>query len=784
MTEKTNSNNSVENTEVNTDTNTEVTNEAMNTAEQLAVNTESSVVIEAPQDKVIDDATSVESTDSAFTLVRHDNGIAHLVIDVVGENVNTLKAEFSEQINVVLAEIKADQSINGIVLCSGKKNSFVAGADINMLDACQSREEVVALSRQGQRIFSLLEQLPIPIVAAIDGTCLGGGLELAMACHARVCSDNPKTALGLPEVQLGLLPGSGGTQRLPKLVGLQKALDMMLTGKQLRAKQALKSGLVDDVVPSSVLLNVAEQLAISLQKRGKKSVGRKQGLMDKLLENNAVGRNIVYQQAQKTVLAKTQGNYPAPAKIIDCIRTGIEFSSENGYKLEAEHFADLVMSDESAQLRQLFFATTAMKKEQGIADVMPEKIAKVGVLGGGLMGGGIAFVTATKANVPVRVKDISHKGISQALKYSYQILNKKVKRRFLLNSEMQKQLAMITGSVEYTGFKDLDIVVEAVFEDLTLKQKMVAEVEAYGNDKTIFASNTSSLPIGNIAAKAKRPENVIGLHYFSPVDKMPLVEIIPHDTTSDQTISNTVAFAKKQGKTPIVVKDKAGFYVNRILAPYMNEAAILLLDGEPIDKIDKALVKFGFPVGPMQLLDEVGIDVGAKIGPILQADLGDRFSPPPAFDKLLADGRLGKKVGKGFYQYQKNSFAKTIQNTLKGIKSGQKQIDETIYDLLSIKPMGSLSAVEISKRCTYMMLNEAARCVDEGIVRNARDGDIGAIFGIGFPPFLGGPLRYIDKIGAKSVVAQLSQWAEQHGERYTPCEALVTMAENDQSYYA
>ncbi|MGK0208730.1 MAG: 3-hydroxyacyl-CoA dehydrogenase/enoyl-CoA hydratase/3-hydroxybutyryl-CoA epimerase, partial [Gammaproteobacteria bacterium] len=459
---------------------------------------------------VIDETTSVESTDSAFTLTRQDNGIAHLVIDVVGENVNTLKAEFSEQVNAVLAEIKVDTSITGIVLSSGKKNSFVAGADINMLDACQSREEVVALSRQGQRIFSLLEQLPIPIVAAIDGTCLGG--------------DNPKTALGLPEVQLGLLPGSGGTQRLPKLVGLQKALDMMLTGKQLRAKQALKAGLVDDVVPSSVLLNVAEQLAISLQKRGKTQVKRKQGLMDKLLENNAVGRNIVYQQAQKTVLAKTQGNYPSPAKIIDCIRTGIEFSPENGYKLEAEHFADLVMSDESAQLRQLFFATTVMKKEQGVADVMPDKISKAGVLGGGLMGGGIAFVTATKANIPVRVKDISHKGISQALKYSYQILNKKVKRRFLLNSEMQKQLAMITGSVEYTGFKALDIVVEAVFEDLTLKQNMVAEVEEQSHDKTIFASNTSSLPIGKIAAKAKRPENVIGLHYFSPVDKMPLVE--------------------------------------------------------------------------------------------------------------------------------------------------------------------------------------------------------------------------------------------------------------------
>jgi len=724
-----------------------------------------------------------DTAPSAFTLARQESGVAHLVIDVIGENVNTLKTEFAEQIDAVLAEIKADKTITGIVLCSGKKDSFVAGADINMLDACQTREEVVALSRQGQRIFTLLENLPIPIVAAIDGTCLGGGLELAMACHARICSDNVKTSLGLPEVQLGLLPGSGGTQRLPMLVGLQKSLDMMLTGKQLRAKQALKSGLVDDVVPSSELLEVAEQKAISLHQRGKSNAKRKQGLMDKLLENNAVGRNIVYQQAQKTVLAKTQGNYPAPTKIIDCIRTGIEFSLENGYKVEAEHFADLVMSDESAQLRQLFFATTAMKKEQGVADVMPDKVAKAGVLGGGLMGGGIAFVTATKANVPVRVKDINHKGISQALKYSYQLLNKKVKRRFLLNSEMQKQLAMITGSIDYTGFKALDIVIEAVFEDLTLKQNMVAEVEDNCHDNTIFASNTSSLPIGKIAAKAKRPENVIGLHYFSPVDKMPLVEIIPHDKTSDQTISNTVAFAKKQGKTPIVVKDKAGFYVNRILAPYMNEAAILLLDGEPVDKIDSALVKFGFPVGPMQLLDEVGIDVGAKIGPILQADLGDRFAAPAAFDKLLADGRLGKKAKKGFYLYKKDSLVKTIQNRLKGIKAGQKQVDESIYSLLTIKPSGNLSAAEISKRCTFMMLNEAARCVDEGIVRNARDGDIGAIFGIGFPPFLGGPLRYIDQIGAKSVVAQLSQWAEQHGERYAPCEALVTMAQNDQSYY-
>ncbi|MBU2892062.1 fatty acid oxidation complex subunit alpha FadJ [Colwellia sp. D2M02] len=729
-------------------------------------------------------ATHAASPNSAFSLVKHDNGIAHLVMDVADESMNTLKAEFAEQITQVLAQIKADTSIIGIVLCSGKPDSFVAGADINMLNACQTKEEVVALSRQGQMIFAQLEQLTIPIVAAINGPCLGGGLELAMACHGRICSDNAKTALGLPEVQLGLLPGSGGTQRLPKLVGLQKSLDMMLTGKQLRAKQALKSGLVDDVVPNSILISAAENLVLSFSTKGKHyhKSQRKIGLVEKLLANKA-GRNIVYQQAEKSVLSKTQGNYPAPLKIIDCVRTGLEASSTQGYQVEAEHFADLVMSSESQQLRHLFFATTEMKKEQGVADVKAEAILKAGVLGGGLMGGGIAFVTATKANVPVRIKDINHKGINSALKYSYDLLNKKVKRRFILKSEMQKQLAMITGTVNFTGFKSVDIVVEAVFEDLALKQEMVVAVEEHTQEQTIFASNTSSLPIHKIAAQAKRPENVIGLHYFSPVDKMPLVEIIPHENTSDKTISTTVAFAKKQGKTPIVVKDKAGFYVNRILAPYMNEAAILLLAGEPVDKIDNALVKFGFPVGPMQLLDEVGIDVGAKIGPILQADLGERFAAPAAFDKLIDDGRLGKKVNKGLYLYKqpKKGLVAKLTGLIKPLPS--KPVDESIYPLLGITPKGKLSAETIAKRCLYMMLNEAARCVDEGIVRNARDGDIGAIFGIGFPPFLGGPLRYIDSVGAKSVVAQLSQWAEQYGERYSPCQALITMAENEQSYY-
>jgi 3-hydroxyacyl-CoA dehydrogenase/enoyl-CoA hydratase/3-hydroxybutyryl-CoA epimerase len=707
-----------------------------------------------------------------FSLEQQSSGIAHLIIDDKNETMNTLKASFVEQISELLKTIKADKSIQGLIIVSGKKDSFIAGADINMLADCQSEQEAQTLSRQGQMIFDQLEKLPIPVVAAIHGACLGGGLELALACHYRVCSTDDKTVLGLPEVQLGLLPGGGGTQRLPKLVGIQKALDMMLTSKQLRAKQALKSGLVHDVVPVEILLEVAEKLIQTQLATNKKStVLRKTSVLDKVLEGNALGRSIIFSQARKSVLAKTKGNYPAPLHIIECVKTGVEAVPAKGYQVEAELFAKLVMSKESEQLRHLFFATTEMKKEQGVANVAAKSLNKVGVLGGGLMGGGIAFVSATKAKLPVRIKDISAQGINTGLKYSYDLLNQKVKRRFLTHKDMQKQLANITGSITYSGFKQCDVVIEAVFEDLALKQQMVLEVEEHCSETTIFASNTSSLPIGQIAEQAARPENVIGLHYFSPVDKMPLAEIIPHAKTSDQTISTTVALAKKQGKTPIVVKDTAGFYVNRILAPYMNEAANILLSGERIEVLDKALTDFGFPVGPMQLLDEVGIDVGAKIGPILQRELGDRFAPPEAFNLLIADGRLGKKVKKGFYLY---SNKKTQQKS--------KAVDESVYRLLNIDII-SKGQVDIAKRCLYMMLNEAARCLAEGVIRSPRDGDIGAIFGIGFPPFLGGPFRYMDSIGIHHIVQQLNYYSQEIDDRFKPCQPLIDMAEKGETYY-
>lgn len=708
-------------------------------------------------------------TVSSFSLSIRDDKVAVITMDIPGESMNVLKASFADEIDAMLKQLANDSTLKGVVFISGKKDSFIAGADISMLDACQTAEQAETIAAMGQQMFDRLEQLRLPLVAAIHGPCLGGGLELALACHARIATSSPKTVLGLPEVQLGLLPGSGGTQRLPRLVGVQKALDMILTGKQLRAAQAKKLGLVDEVVPESILLDAAVKKALAGKPRRE---AKKQSLLDKLLEKTGPGRKLVFSQALKQTLKKTQGNYPAALRIIEVIQTGVEQGYQKGLAAEAKAFGQLCMTSESAALRSIFFATTQMKKESGAGDAKPRKVRKAAVLGGGLMGGGIANVSATKAGVPVRIKDIAEQGINNALKYSFDILNKKYKKRFISKAEMQKQLLLITGTTDYSGFHDVDIVVEAVFEDLSLKQQMVADIEQHCAEHTIFASNTSSLPIHKIAEKAARPENVIGLHYFSPVDKMPLVEVIAHDKTSPETIATTVAFARKQGKTPIVVKDGAGFYVNRILALYMNEAANILLAGEPVEKIDRALVKFGFPVGPVTLLDEVGIDVGAKISPILTAELGERFAAPAAFDKLLADGRKGKKTEKGFYLYGKAA------------KKGKKLVDESVYAVLGVTPAPALNADEIASRCTAQMLNEAVRCLEEGIIASARDGDIGAIFGIGFPPFLGGPFRYIDKLGVNNLVATLRQLESRFGSRFAPCDTLLKMAEQGQRFYA
>ena len=449
----------------------------------------------------------------------------------------------------------------------------------------------------------------------------------------------------------------------------------------------------------------------------------------------------------------------------------MEEGFQAGLTTEAKLFGELVVSPESEQLMNIFFATTELKKDNGVeSDAKPQDIARVGVLGGGLMGAGIAFVTADKAGKRVRIKDMNSQGINHALKYCWEIYRKRIKRKRISINEASKRFAAISGTTDYSGFKRTDLVIEAVFEDLSLKQKMIKDIEENCGEKTIFATNTSSIPISEIASASQRPEQVIGLHYFSPVDKMPLLEIIKSEKTSDEVIATCVEFGRQQGKTVIVVQDGAGFYVNRILAPYMNEAGQLVAESVAVDRIDEALVNAGFPVGPMTLLDEVGIDVATKVAPILEEAFGKRMAPPAMFDKLKSDDRKGRKNGRGFYRYD-----------VKG--KGKKPVDESIYLALGIQPGNMLDDSTIVQRCLLMMVNEAVKCLEDKIIRNVRDGDIGAIFGIGFPPFLGGPFRYIDSIGAEEIVKQMEMLEKIHGERFKPAQLLVDKAESGETFY-
>lgn len=715
-----------------------------------------------------------------LSLEKRPDGVAIVRMDVPGETMNTLKASFAEDFAKLFDEIERDNDVRAVVFTSGKPDSFLAGADINMIKGVETAADAAEKSRTGQRAMTRLEGFRVPVVAAIHGPCLGGGLELALACRARVASDDRKTKLGVPEVQLGLLPAAGGTQRLPRLLGVQAALDLMLTGKQLDAKRARRMGLVDEVVPNAILLDVAVEHALRLAKAPEKKEGPlerlkhllgKDELSELALAENPLGRKLLFDQAKKQLLSKTHGNYPAPERILEVVRTGLESGMEKGLEAEANAFGDLVVSPEAAQLMNIFTATTEMKKDTGVDDpeVLPRDVHKVGMLGAGLMGAGIAYVTTAMAKLPVRLKDKDDQGVGSGLKYVRGILDQRVKRKRMSPMDRDVTMARVTGTVDYRGFADADVVIEAVFEDLSLKHRMLKDVEQHGGKDTIFASNTSSLPITRIAEAAENPERVIGMHYFSPVHKMPLLEIIVTDKTAPWVTATCVALGKKQGKTVIVVKDGVGFYTSRILGPYMNEAAYLLGEGVAVEKIDKALVDWGYPVGPITLLDEVGIDVGEKVGHIMLEAFGDRMKAPPGMDKLVADKRFGRKNKRGFYLYD-------------GKKKG-KQVDDSVYDVLGVQPITDKPTSEIVQRCVLSMVNEAAHCFGEGILRSARDGDIGAIFGLGFPPFRGGPFRYVDAVGAVEIVRRLERFEKEHGKRFNPAPVLVEMSKSGATFY-
>lgn len=712
---------------------------------------------------------SAETQSDAPGRVVIDDGVAWLHLDDPTKNVNTLS---TAQIAWFEAEIgrieRAD--VRGLVLISDKPGYFIVGADIGELQASSDRSTVLDGLQRAHALAARLGHLPFPVVAAIDGTCLGGGLELAMACHYRVATEAGHTKLGLPEVQLGLIPGFGGTQRLPRMIGVPDALDMILTGKQIVAKKALKLGLVDAVCHPTALRRAALELVDrgkptstrSAKRRGSRGFAKVAG---DLLARTPGAKRLVYDKARETVMKKTGGHYPAPLRAIEVVREGISRPLDEALGLEAEAFADLVVTDVAKGLISIFFTKNEVEARAKALGKASRSVDRIAVLGAGFMGAGIAQGLAHKG-YGVVLKDKDHKGLGRGLRQCSDLFDGLVRRRRYRPVEAKIAMSRILPTVEYDGFGRVPLVIEAVFEDVAIKHRVIQEVEANGPEDLIFASNTSTIPIARLAEASKRPENVVGMHFFSPVHKMPLLEVIRHPGTSEEALATTVEVGRRMGKTVIVVDDGPGFFTSRVLGPMCNEALWLLAQGARIEQIDKAMTAWGWPVGPIALLDEVGLDVANHAGQVMAEYSGERADRSPVFAAMIDGGRLGRKAKKGFYDYTKKP----------------KRVAAEVYELIDWDE-GEVDDREIVERCWMQMLNETARCIEDGVISNPNDIDIGVIFGFGFPPFRGGILREADRLGVDYIVGRLETYAERHGARLAPAGLLRDMAAKGERFH-
>lgn len=702
-----------------------------------------------------------------LTIENHDSNIRVVTIDSPDACVNTISSTFLDEVEAMVETMAADASVKGLVIISGKKDTFIAGADLDELKEMKTPEAVKDYILRANTILSRLEAWEKPVVCAINGACMGGGLELALACDYRIASDNSKTVFALPEVKLGLFPGGGGTQRLPKLIGLGQALPLILTGKQLRVGKAKKMGLIDEVVHPHGLKDAAIRNALLLAKGKTEKRTFKGALFNRTLEKFSMGRNLIFSQAKKGVLEQTKGLYPAPLEIIESIKYGVENGIEQGIKADINRFEKLVRSKESKNLTHLFFAMNRGGKDYLNGNARPVK--KLGVLGAGLMGHGIASVSTDIVDT-LLLKDISIKAAAKGIQEVKKGLSIRAKSGGITPFEKEVLGAKLIPCHDYSYFKGTDMVIEAVFEDLDLKRQILRDVEYATDERTIFASNTSSLPITEIAKGCKRPENVIGMHYFSPVRSMPLLEIIITDKTADWVLGTALDFAMKQGKTCIVVKDGPAFYTTRILTLMMNEAMLLVEEGVDVRTIDHAMTRFGYPVGPITLVDEVGHDVGVHVGEVLKTSVEKRrIKTATVLKTLYNKGFHGRKNKKGFYEY-------------KG-KKGKKSINKDVGKILGIKPKEKADIEEIQSRVSLAMVNEAILCLEEGIIASPRDGDLGAILGLGFPPFRGGPFRYVDAEGPGNILNTMEKLEKKFGNRFKPAGLLKTKVDQNALFY-
>lgn len=714
--------------------------------------------------------------------IERRGSVAVLWLDEPGEKVNKISPGLLDEFSAALDSIEKDPGIRAAVLAS-RKDDFIVGADLEKVVMMKAPGEAASLSRSGHAILERLEKFSKPVVAAIRGAALGGGLEVALACHYRIASDDSRTVLALPEIKLGLLPAGGGTQRLPRVVGIRKALEIMLTGKSIHPRRARDIGLVDVLIHPHGLHEAAVQAAMELTalagdsplREAREKARRKGAVLERLLESVPPGRRLIYARARKKVLRQTRGNYPAPEQIIDCVEAGTEKGPAEGLLAEERHFDRLVLDNRSKQLVNIFFGMNELRKAPS-GDARP--VRRVGVLGAGLMGSGIANVSAA-AGMDVFLKDTTYAALGQGEKAVWSDFEGKVNRGAMTPFERDIVFTRISGTLDYSLFDRADLVIEAVFEDLDLKRRILADVEAAARDDTIFASNTSSIPITEIAAHSVRPHQVIGMHYFSPVPKMPLLEIVVTDKTDDWVRATCVQAGIRQGKHVIVVKDGPGFYTTRILAPLLNEAMVMLEEGGDVLEIDGAMRRFGFTVGPISLLDVVGIDVGAHVSQVLAPLFTWRgIRTSSSAEKILQAGYKGRKNRRGFYVYDKGRGWPGTG----WFRSGEK-VNRRIYDFFGGRHRRSFEAREIQDRLALVMVNEAVHCLQEGIIASPRDGDLGAVLGLGFPAFLGGPFRYIDSLGADAVCRRLEELREKNGPRFIAAALLREKASRNGKFY-
>ncbi len=713
--------------------------------------------------------TASETTILADAVMWHaelaGDGILKVRIDRRDKSANALSKAMLEELERLIAEIRRNVAVRGVMFLSGKSGSFIVGADVTEMKTMTGGTEAAELSKLGQRVFELLETLHVPTVALISGACLGGGLEFAMSCRYRIADDHVKTLLGLPEVKLGLIPGWGGTVRLPKLVGLVEALPMILSSRMLSGRQARSKGLVHDMVPIEALPFVGEELLRTVMKLGTaRGIFKrpKRPLIARLTESFPPLRNFAFRKAEGAVRHETKGNYPAPLAAIDTLRAGFRQPPSMGFAAESAAIGRLAADPVTRECLRLFFLQEDAKKPAAIIEGAARPLTDAAVLGAGAMGAGIALLMAQKG-IWTRLKDIKSEFLANGMSTARKLIQSDLKRKKITPLQASDMLDRLRPTTDYSGFKQTDIVIEAIVESLPIKQQVFRDLADATSSNTVLATNTSSLLVRDIADGIPHPERIVGLHFFNPPHQMPLVEIIRTEQSSPAAIATAFALTQRLGKTAVIVKDCPGFLVNRLLAPYMNEAGWLLLEvADPLE-IDRAAVAFGLPMGPLALTDLVGLDVAQHVATNMHTAYGERMLPAPLWAALkeiaAAEPQAAKSllVGKG----SKKKLNPAVRRAIDKVRhSGTYSI-----------PGGTSTREELIQRLIYPIINEAARCLDEGIVAKSEDIDLAMVFGTGFAPFRGGPMRYAESIGFAKIAEALEKFANGR-PRLAPSDAL------------